>query len=78
MAPTTMPEQKTETNPYGWDPVRTGYLMQGPEMIAAITKKKPWHLMPRLLSSARNTLAQRGRGQPSTFFQCNAVVKIAP
>ncbi len=37
MAPTTMPGQKTETSPYGRDPVPTGYPMQGPEMVAAIT-----------------------------------------
>lgn len=39
MAPTTMPEQKTETSPYGRDPVKTGYPMQGPEMVASITKE---------------------------------------
>lgn len=38
MAPTTMPEQKTETSPYGRDPVRTGYPMQGPEMVASIVR----------------------------------------
>lgn len=39
MAPTTMPEQKTETTPYGRDPVFTGPPMQGPEMVAAITNE---------------------------------------
>ncbi|MTI86173.1 MAG: 2-oxoglutarate synthase [Firmicutes bacterium] len=39
MAPTTMPEQKTETSPYGRDPVTTGYPMQGPEMVGAITRE---------------------------------------
>jgi 2-oxoglutarate ferredoxin oxidoreductase subunit beta len=39
MAPTTMPEQKTETSPYGRDPAKTGYPMQGPEMVAAITRE---------------------------------------
>lgn len=39
MAPTTMPGQKTETSPYGRDPVPTGYPMQGPEMVAAITQE---------------------------------------
>ncbi|MEW5954449.1 MAG: thiamine pyrophosphate-dependent enzyme [Bacillota bacterium] len=38
MAPTTMPGQKTETSPYGRDPVPTGFPMQGPEMVAAITR----------------------------------------
>ena len=37
MAPTTMPQQKTETSPYGRDPALTGPPMQGPEMVAAIT-----------------------------------------
>jgi 2-oxoglutarate ferredoxin oxidoreductase subunit beta len=37
MAPTTMPGQKTETTPYGRDVLETGYPMQGPEMVAAIT-----------------------------------------
>jgi 2-oxoglutarate ferredoxin oxidoreductase subunit beta len=36
MAPTTMPEQKTETTPYGRDVLKTGYPTQGPEMVAAI------------------------------------------
>jgi len=39
MAPTTMPEQKTETSPYGRDPAKTGFPMQGPEMVAAITRE---------------------------------------
>ncbi|MBF7084122.1 2-oxoglutarate synthase [Desulfallas sp. Bu1-1] len=39
MAPTTMPEQKTETTPYGRDPALTGPPMQGPEMVAAITNE---------------------------------------
>lgn len=37
MSPTTMPGQKTETTPYGRDPIKTGYPTQGPEMINAIT-----------------------------------------
>jgi len=37
MAPTTLPGQKTETTPYGRDPVLTGMPMRGPEMVAAIT-----------------------------------------
>jgi 2-oxoglutarate ferredoxin oxidoreductase subunit beta len=37
MAPTTMPDQKTETTPYGRDPAVTGPPMLGPEMVAAIT-----------------------------------------
>ena len=42
MAPTTMPEQKTETTPYGRDPELTGYPTQGPEMVAAITGEKAY------------------------------------
>ncbi|MBE3588564.1 MAG: 2-oxoglutarate synthase [Thermoanaerobacteraceae bacterium] len=38
MAPTTLPGQKTETTPYGRDPEKTGYPVQGPEMVAAITR----------------------------------------
>ncbi|MFZ5652469.1 MAG: thiamine pyrophosphate-dependent enzyme [Bacillota bacterium] len=37
MAPTTMPDQKTETSPYGRDSASTGSPMLGPEMVAAIT-----------------------------------------
>jgi len=36
MAPTTMPQQKTETTPYGRDIKETGYPMMGPEMVAAV------------------------------------------
>ncbi|OAT86116.1 thiamine pyrophosphate-dependent enzyme [Desulfotomaculum copahuensis] len=39
MAPTTLPGQKTETTPYGRDPEKTGYPVQGPEMVAAITRE---------------------------------------
>jgi 2-oxoglutarate ferredoxin oxidoreductase subunit beta len=37
MAPTTMTGQKTETTPYGRDPLKTGYPFQGPEMVSALT-----------------------------------------
>ena len=37
MAPTTLPQQKTETSPYGRDTNLTGNPTLGPEMIAAIT-----------------------------------------
>ncbi len=37
MAPTTLPGQKTETTPYGRDPLLTGPPFQGPEMVAAVT-----------------------------------------
>lgn len=37
MAPTTLPGQKTETTPYGRDIKVTGYPLQGPEMVSAIT-----------------------------------------
>ena len=37
MAPTTLPEMKTETTPYGRNVEETGYPTQGPEMVAAIT-----------------------------------------
>lgn len=39
MAPTTLPQMKTETTPYGRDPEQTGYPTQGPEMVAAITQE---------------------------------------
>lgn len=37
MAPTTLPGQKTETTPYGRDPLVTGYPTMGPEFIAELT-----------------------------------------
>jgi len=37
MAPTSLPGQKTETSPYGRDPLETGYPTMGPEFIAALT-----------------------------------------
>lgn len=37
MAPTTITGQKTETSPYGRDPEATGFPLQGPEMVSAIT-----------------------------------------
>ncbi|MFY9173905.1 MAG: thiamine pyrophosphate-dependent enzyme [Peptococcia bacterium] len=39
MAPTTLPDMKTETSPYGRDPEETGYPTMGPEMVAAITRE---------------------------------------
>lgn len=39
MAPTTLPNQKTETSPYGRNIEETGYPTQGPEMVAAITRE---------------------------------------
>ncbi len=36
MAPTTLPEQKTETTPYGRDVEATGNPTKGPEMLSAI------------------------------------------
>ncbi|MDA8210678.1 MAG: thiamine pyrophosphate-dependent enzyme [Clostridia bacterium] len=39
MAPTTLPNQKTETSPYGRDVEEMGYPTQGPEMVAAITRE---------------------------------------
>ncbi len=39
MAPTSLPGMKTETSPYGRDVGATGYPMQGPEMVAAITQE---------------------------------------
>ncbi|WP_066635729.1 thiamine pyrophosphate-dependent enzyme [Desulfolucanica intricata] len=39
MSPTSMPGQKTETSPYGRDPETTGMPVQGPEMIAAISRE---------------------------------------
>lgn len=42
MAPTTLPEQKTETSPYGRDPGATGQPVLGPEMVAAITDENAY------------------------------------
>lgn len=50
MAPTTLPDQKTETSPYGRSVEETGYPTQGPEMVAAIAKDGAY--------SARGTVAK--------------------
>ena len=50
MAPTTLPEMKTETTPYGRDVEETGYPTQGPEMVAAITREGAY--------TARGTVAK--------------------
>jgi len=42
MAPTTLPDQKTETSPYGRDVKDTGNPTQGPEMVAAITPESAY------------------------------------
>lgn len=39
MAPTTLPGQKTETTPYGRDPVATGLPFRGAEMISSIVQE---------------------------------------
>ncbi|MDS1030488.1 thiamine pyrophosphate-dependent enzyme [Bacillota bacterium LX-D] len=39
MAPTTLPNQKTETSPYGREIEATGYPTLGPEMVSAITQE---------------------------------------
>ena len=39
MSPCTLPNQKTETSPFGRDPETTGYPTMGPEMVNAITKE---------------------------------------
>lgn len=42
MAPTTLPDMKTETSPYGRDPEDTGYPTQGPEMVSAISRESAY------------------------------------
>lgn len=42
MAPTTLPNQKTETSPYGRDPENTGKPTLGPEMIRAIAPNEAY------------------------------------
>jgi len=59
MAPTTLPDQKTETTPYGRDLKKTGNPTQGPEMVAAIT--------PGNAYVARGTIAKLG--QLKSFFK---------
>lgn len=53
MAPTTLPEQKTETCPYGRDIQSTGQPAQGPEMVAAIA--------PASAYVARGTVSKMGQ-----------------
>jgi len=70
MAPTTMPDQKTETSPYGRDPDVTGQPMRGPEMVAAITGEGAYvargtianmrQLKAYLKKALENQLAGRG------------------
>ncbi|MGQ9557271.1 MAG: thiamine pyrophosphate-dependent enzyme [Desulfurispora sp.] len=70
MAPTTMPDQKTETSPYGRDVHLTGPPMQGPEMVAAITGQGAYvargtisnlrQLKSYLKKALENQLAGRG------------------
>jgi 2-oxoglutarate ferredoxin oxidoreductase subunit beta len=70
MAPTTLPGQKTETTPYGRDPELTGYPMQGPEMVASITREgayvargtvaRPRQLKEFVKRALQNQMAGRG------------------
>ena len=53
MAPTTLPDQKTETTPYGRDLDKTGKPTLGPEMVAAIT--------PDTAYVARGTISKLGQ-----------------
>ena len=51
MAPTTMPQQKTETTPYGRDIKETGYPMMGREMVAAVAHEGAYVAREALLNS---------------------------
>lgn len=80
MAPTTMPGQKTETSPYGRDPVPTGYPMLGPEMVAAITKEGAYvargtianlrQLKGYIKKALQNQMAKRGFSFVEALSSC--------
>jgi len=80
MAPTTMPGQKTETTPYGRDPVTTGYPMLGPEMVAAITREGAYvargtianlrQLKAYIKKALENQLAGRGFSFVEALSSC--------
>jgi 2-oxoglutarate ferredoxin oxidoreductase subunit beta len=59
LAPTTLPDQKTETTPYGKKVKDYGWPMQGPEMVAAIGSKD----------------AYVARGTVSKFLQLKRFIK---
>ncbi|NLK00910.1 MAG: 2-oxoglutarate synthase [Clostridia bacterium] len=59
MAPTTMPDQKTETSPYGRNVKEAGNPTQGPEMVAAIASQDAY--------VARGTISKLG--QLKNFFK---------
>ncbi len=75
MAPTTMPTQKTETSPYGRDPEKTGYPMQGPEMVAAITREGAYVArgtmtnMRQLKSFVKKALQNQMEGKGFSFVE---------
>jgi 2-oxoglutarate ferredoxin oxidoreductase subunit beta len=70
MSPTTLPEQVTETTPFGRDPAETGWPFQGPEMVATLTNEhayvargtvtKPRQLKVMIRRALENQM--RGRG----------------
>jgi len=75
MAPTTLPDQKTETSPYGRDPEMTGFPTQGPEMVAAITREGAYVArgtvsnLRQLKSYIKKALENQIRGNGFSFVE---------
>ncbi|MCL6610649.1 MAG: 2-oxoglutarate synthase [Peptococcaceae bacterium] len=75
MAPTTMPDQKTETSPYGRDAEATGQPMRGPEMVAAVTGEGAYAArgtvanMRQLKAYLKKALENQVRGRGFSFVE---------
>ncbi|MTI82073.1 MAG: 2-oxoglutarate synthase [Firmicutes bacterium] len=78
MAPTTMPDQKAETSPYGRDPEESGYPTQGPEMVAAIAREGSYVArgttvnMRQLKSYIKKALENQMEGNGFSFVEALA------
>ena len=80
MAPTTLPGMKTETSPYGRDPVSTGQPTKGPEMVAAVapdgayvargTIANPRQLKGFIKKALENQLAGKGISFVEALSSC--------
>ena len=88
MAPTTLPGQKTETTPYGRDPLTTGAPLKGPEMVAAIaapgayvargTMANPRRLRNMLGSALRNQMQEAGFSFVEVLSACPTNWRTGP
>lgn len=88
MAPTTLPGQKTETSPYGRDPAETGYPIEGPELVAAIsgenaycargTVAKPRQLKIFIKRALENQISGRGFSFVEVLSTCPTNWRTGP